>query len=448
MRNYKSNRAMFYLGLTATMACSDYNLQPQKQPESVPEPETVPQEAETGQPYLVVDPTSISIEAYCENEIHYQDITILNTGDGNLRIEDISLTGSGWTLIPVTLPLIIPPGDMSVVTLQVGAGEGLLTIQSNDPTDPNLWVELFASINTAPQVTITNPTEATIIPIGGMDLVASVTEDSDDLSSLLVEWSSNVDGVLGTANIDHTGLSVFPFSTSTHGQHEISASVYDSCGNEGYDAVGICQQYGYEAENLDISTWQFEGTANWDSNINVVELTKPLVNSAGTAFSTATTVNAENVEIEFQFFVSGGSGADGFSLTALDVNRMTGFVGSTGGGIGYGGLPGWSIEVDTYYNGHDPTSQDHIAFSFDGDVTNPVVWSALPEMEDNQWHTMKVIVAAPHILAQVDGVTYLDTTVSGNLNFPAYIGFTAGTGSLTNFHLIDSLTVTEMVCEE
>ena len=148
------------------------------------------------------------------------------------------------------------------------------------------------------------------------------------------------------------------------------------------------------------------------------------------------------------FFVSGGSGADGFSLTALDVDRMSGFVGNTGGGIGYGGLPGWSIEVDTYYNGHDPTAQDHIAFSLDGDVTNPLIWAALPEMEDEQWHHMKVTVAAPNVYAEIDGNTYLDATIGGNLNFNAYVGFTAGTGSLTNYHLIDSLMVTELVCEE
>ena len=47
-------------------------------------------------------------------------------------------------------------------------------------------------------------------------------------------------------------------------------------------------------------------------------------------------------------------------LTALDIDRMTTYLGGTGCGIGYGGdatctsgpaLPGWSIEVDTYYNG-------------------------------------------------------------------------------------------------
>ena len=37
---------------------------------------------------------------------------------------------------------------------------------------------------------------------------------------------------------------------------------------------------------------------------------------------------------------------------------MTSLVGGSGGGLGYR-APGWSIEIDTYHNGHDPTSQDH-----------------------------------------------------------------------------------------
>ena len=128
---------------------------------------------------------------------------------------------------------------------------------------------------------------------------------------------------------------------------------------------------------------------------------------------------------------------------------MSGFGGSTGGGLGYSGLPGWSIEVDTYHNNwNDPTSEDHIAFSLDGDSNNPQVWAALPEMEDDQWHTMKVRIAAPHVYAEIDGVPYLDTNISGNLNFNAYIGFTASTGGYTNYHLIDSLTVVETLCEE
>ncbi len=157
-------------------------------------------------------------------------------------------------------------------------------------------------------------------------------------------------------------------------------------------------------------------------------------------------------------FIGDGSGADGISLTALDVDRMTTFLGGTGCGIGYGGdadctagpaLPGWSIEVDTYFNdGQDPTEQDHLMLTFDGDVDDPEVWVVLPEMEDNGWHSMEVSVEAPFITVSVDEVIYVDQEVSGSFDFPAYVGFTAGTGGLTNYHLIESLEVTEYACDD
>ena len=64
-------------------------------------------------------------------------------------------------------------------------------------------------------------------------------------------------------------------------------------------------------------------------------------------------------------------------MVALDTQRMNGFLGSAGGCLGYGNgagcepiqdaLPGWVIEIDTFYNEQwDPTETDHIAFMFDG----------------------------------------------------------------------------------
>ena len=111
-------------------------------------------------------------------------------------------------------------------------------------------------------------------------------------------------------------------------------------------------------------------------------------------------------------------------------------------------LPGWSIEVDTYYNeGYDPTDADHVAFTFDGDADGPAAWAALPEIEDTGWHSMSVSVSDPHVTVLIDGVTYIDQDLSGYFGFPAYVGFTAGTGGDTNRHLIQDLTVTNRACE-
>ena len=111
-------------------------------------------------------------------------------------------------------------------------------------------------------------------------------------------------------------------------------------------------------------------------------------------------------------------------------------------------MPGWSIEIDTYHNDDvDPTDGDHLTFTFDGDLDAPVAWAELPEMEDTGWHTMEVNVVAPRVTIAVDGVVYTDADLSGHFAFPAYVGFTAGTGGANNEHLVDALEVVSTICE-
>jgi len=160
-------------------------------------------------------------------------------------------------------------------------------------------------------------------------------------------------------------------------------------------------------------------------------------------------VSSDAVNIDFEFYVSGGTGADGISLTAIDADRMSTFVGGSGGGIGYYGLPGWSIEIDTWYNSEhsDPTSADHVSVHIDGDVNSPLAWATLPEMEDGAWHLGSVEVVGSHMRVWVDGILYIDDTIPGLTPFDAYVGFTAATGGSTNYHLIDALEVEGFICE-
>ena len=177
----------------------------------------------------------------------------------------------------------------------------------------------------------------------------------------------------------------------------------------------------------------------------------------GSAFASHEVVSGGEVDIEFLFYIGEGSGADGISLTMLDIGRDVRTLGGTGCGIGYGGdaactagpaLPGWSIEVDTWYNGGvDPTTLDHVAFTFDGDVDAYAAWAELPEMEDTGWHSMVVQVSAPHVYVSIDGVAYIDDDIPGYYDFEGWVGFTASTGGATNMHLIDALTVVDHLCE-
>jgi hypothetical protein len=430
-----SNHSFYIFSLL--IGCSDYTIQSK----------ILNEEPGSGSASLFIESSQVKVEGLCADEVERKEIVIQNNGGRDLEILNIQLDGVNWDINHPTLPFSLFPDEKEMLIVDVGTGLGIITIESNAPESATQFIQLEGIGDSPPVLTISNPIDGETIPVDGINLQAQLDDFEDDLTSLTVDWFSSTEGFISTVPVDAEGKSQLPYIAQNYGPQEISAQVQDSCGNVGSDSVSLCQQYGYETDNLDISTWQFEGSANWNESHNYVELTTVAENIAGTAFSTATEVLANNVEIEFQFYVSGGTGADGFSLTALDTSRMTGFVGYTGGGIGYGSLPGWSIEVDTYHNGIDPTEEDHVAFSFDGQYDTPQAWANLPEMEDDQWHTMRVLVNAPHVIIEIDGVTYIDQDIPGHYSFMSYVGFTAGTGSLTNYHLIDALTVTEMICE-
>ena len=432
--------------LLVLVACSDY--------EFIAKDEAPV--GETGEPVALeagieVSPEFLSQTACTSVE---NSITVTSTGDGDLEVLEMLIEGSGWGFAEsISFPFTLGPGESREVLLVGSQGEGLLRILSDAAQNPELQVPLESLADAAPTAQIVAPAHDSIADVGEDVLVeVQVSDDMDAPETLSMSVISSQDGTLHTGFPDASGLLqwTWPSQGRSDGPHQLEVVAADSCENTGSMDISICQQAGYTVDDLDISTWNFEGAASWDNQNNWLQLTPPNTGLVGTAFQTSTTVPAGSVSIEFLFYIGDGSGADGISLTALDVNRMSGFLGSSGGGIGYGGLPGWTIEVDTYYNGDqgDPTSSDHLSFHFDGDKTNPTVWAVLPEMEDTGWHTMNVEVAAPNVRVQIDGVTYIDQNLSGNFNFPAYVGFTAGTGALTNRHLIDSLEVTELLCEE
>lgn len=427
------------------LACSDYELQ-DKEPDPAPFDSGEP---ELGEPELVADPGWVDLGVVCgpENAL----VTLRNEGTADLVVSGIAVTGA-WTATLPTLPAVLPPGVGIEVPVEGGPSDGSLIVSSDDPDTPELTISLAAAENEAPGLSFHEPADGSTLDVSAPTTFrAAVADDNTRFEALALTWASDVDGVLSTAPAGTDGVAsmVWDPAARTSGPHRVTLTAVDACGATTTIELGVCQDEGYLADSLDLSTWHFEGSARYDATGGWVELTPPATYQSGTAFQTATTATSDNVVIDFTFFVSGGSGADGFSLTALDTTRMTGYVGASGGGIGYMGLPGWSIEVDTWYNSenNDPTPNDHVSVHVDGNAGTPLAWAELPEMEDGAWHTMTVSVVGTHVTVEIDGGTWIDQEVSGITSFPAYVGFTAGTGAATNYHLIDALEVTRYVCD-
>ncbi len=446
--------AWVLLPLVAGLGCSDYNFQPEgKAAENGVDTGTVAEtpdpDPDPGAPAIAALPGAIELGVLCAETA--VNVELSNQGDAALTISSLS-AGGAWTVTDPGLPLSLPPGDAVVVELVGGPGNTTLSVLSDDPATPVLEVPVSSAVDVPPSVSIVDPADGDTIGVSAATSFAARVADDISTEEVELVWSSDVDGDLSTTFPDASGDARLAWDGTLRsaGTHVVTLTGTDTCGNVVSDEITVCQNEGYLADSLDLSTWNFEGSALWDAANSWVELTAPLNNQSGTAFQTAATVDATNVQVEFSFYVSGGTGADGISVTAIDASRMTTFVGGTGGGIGYRGLPGWSIEVDTWYNAehNDPTPEDHLSLHLDGNVDSPLVWAALPEMEDGNWHTMAVSVVGTHVTVEIDGTTHIDQTVSGLSSFPAYVGFTAATGGSTNHHLIDALQVEQYVCDE
>ncbi len=437
------------------IACSDYNF---KDHGDLSAPGVVEDTGETpelddppaGAPLAVVSPASVDLGVVCGTGV--SEVLVENQGDASLDVVRIDTNSPSWTAVHDALPVTLAPGDQLVITVSGAPVDAAMVIETTDPANTEFSVPLTGTPDAAPTLSITNPVGGSTLDVGAVTTFqASVVDDAGPADAVSLSWSSDVDGVLGTDSADGSGVASLTWdgNVRSSGSHVVTLAATDTCGNVTTADVVVCQNEGYLADNLDLATWNFEGTAQWDSTNSWVELTGPYTNQSGTAFQTASTVDASNVQVDFDFFASGGTGADGLSVTAIDSTRMTSFVGTSGGGLGYQGLPGWSIEVDTWYNGehNDPTSEDHLSVHFDGNVNSPAVWATLPEMEDGNWHRMSVSVSGSWMTVSIDGVVYIDQDVPQVTSFPAYVGFTAATGSVTNYHLIDALEVEEFVCE-
>ena len=120
----------------------------------------------------------------------------------------------------------------------------------------------------------------------------------------------------------------------------------------------------------------------------------------------------------------------------LDASRATtSSLGSAGGALGFGGLPGVAIAVDTY-----PVSSVGIVT---GQTTAGLVYAAkttkVPNLRTGT-HVIGVTVTGSSVAVTVDGTR----AVSASVTLPATVlaAFTGATGGLTDVHAVSGVSVT------
>jgi gliding motility-associated-like protein len=191
------------------------------------------------------------------------------------------------------------------------------------------------------------------------------------------------------------------------------------------------------------------GTAVQNS-CNCYSLTPAQNFQAGSVWNKNKIDLTQSFDYHFNVFlgcITGTAGADGivFALQPISTSE-----GSTGEGMGFGGItPSLGVSLDTYQNADDDDPvYDHIAFQANGDVNHadtnnlagPVqALAGSPNLKDCNWHVLDVKWDAPTmtLTASMDGVERLtmtrdivDSIFHGNPN--VFWGFTGATGGSYN----------------
>jgi hypothetical protein len=147
--------------------------------------------------------------------------------------------------------------------------------------------------------------------------------------------------------------------------------------------------------------------------------------------------------------------ADGFAL--IWVRDPPGTKGQGAGTLGYGGLNGYAVEIDTFWNFDAPgctadtePEPPHLALV-------RTTTASIEQLCGEQTFAAQSVIGAPlaievdlavvveplpnnraHVVVSLSGETKLDTEIP-YIDVPRYVAVTAGTGTLANIHLVTRL---------
>ena len=186
--------------------------------------------------------------------------------------------------------------------------------------------------------------------------------------------------------------------------------------------------------------WSLNGAAKLSGTD--LQLTPAIANTAGSAVF-PTPVLSDGLHAKFTSVIGGGTGADGMTLSLLDASRASAqSLGAVGGGLGYAGLSGVAVTLDTYKNGADPAA-NFVAVATGGTqsaLTYAATSTAVGNLRTGS-HLVDVAVTGTTVTVSVDGVQVLSPSVAA-LPGSVLVVFTGSTGGLKDIHAARDVTVT------
>jgi hypothetical protein len=180
--------------------------------------------------------------------------------------------------------------------------------------------------------------------------------------------------------------------------------------------------------------------AYWDSVGQHFVLTAASDNKAGRLFFDKT-YQMDAWDAEFDFRIGGGEGGDGMTFAFCEPDY---FPSRWGAWLDFSDADGYAVEFDTHHSSgslvSDPTTSDHIAVLMNS-ASHHVCYAAVDDLNDNQWHHALIRLRCGVVRVWLDGRPSLNCEIPGYEPFEGRFGFTAATGALNDYHVIDNVHV-------
>jgi hypothetical protein len=196
------------------------------------------------------------------------------------------------------------------------------------------------------------------------------------------------------------------------------------------------------------TSWVLAGNAALDGK--ALQLTTTDNNVAGSAFYDRSFFTS-GFDASFKFRINDGSGADGvaFVFAKAASAAALGVYGNgemnTAWGLGYYGMNGYAIELDTFKNtGNGDPDGNHVGFMLTSNGTHVLTGSPTQSLRSSGVRSAHIRFTASHVHVDVDGAAVLDGDLPASVTFAPdnyWFGFTGASGGLTDHHQISGLTL-------
>ena len=407
------------------------------------------------QPGLHASPNSLTFNSQPTGTTNTLNVQVTNTGTTTETIQSSAGPAAPFTAtgLPAAGSSVAPGGSfvVSVTFAPTAAGTSTSSL-SITSTSGTLTVPVSGTAVSGQGNLVFSPATVDFgsVPVGGSRTLTFAISNTGNVPVTITKAAPPTGDFSSAAPLPEgsvigAGTTVQQTVTFTPTSATAETATYQITGNTGQGALSEnLAGSGGPANSIPSpasDTWTYNGTAT--ASGSAVQLTPASTQAAGSVFYDKAVPSA-GLSATFTAQIGQGTGGDGLTFALLDATKATpSALGAGGGGLGFSGLPGVAVALQTDWNAQSNSTNFTgivIGPGSGGDNVTYTATAAVPTPLRTGTHKVTVTASGGNLVVTVDGTQLLSTAVT--LPPQVLAGFTAGTGSLTDVHTVSGVLIT------